>query len=142
MTKITLYHAEWCGHCKNFIPVWNELKTQLESHNIEHSEFEHSKDAKIIEASNIDGFPTIKINKNGDEYEYQGKRNKEDIMTELLKLTQSGGTLCPCGNDIKNCEKCNKVKVRIDQVEYKHKYMKYKLKYLNLKKQIAGTTIN
>ena len=34
MTSITLFHADWCGHCQQFKPVWNEIKQWCSSHGI------------------------------------------------------------------------------------------------------------
>ena len=114
MTKITLYHANWCGHCKRFKPNWDSLKTFFDSNNIQHNEYEHSQNQKEIDQANIEGFPTIKINKNGKEYEYKGERTEEALKKELVNNVQSGGA-------------------DLDEKMYKHKYLKYKKKYLSLK---------
>lgn len=82
-TKITLYHANWCGHCKNFLPQWNALTKTLDKHNISYEDFEDTRDQKIISDANIIGFPTIKITKNSNEYEYNGDRTVDGILNEL-----------------------------------------------------------
>ena len=82
-TKITLYHAKWCGHCKNFIPQWNALTKTLEKNNISYADFEDSRDADVINSANIIGFPTIRITKDNHEYEYNGDRTVDGILNEL-----------------------------------------------------------
>lgn len=82
-TKITLYHANWCGHCKNFLPEWNALTKMLEKHNIDFEDFEDSRDGDIINNANIVGFPTIKIKKNDETYDYTGERSANGILNEL-----------------------------------------------------------
>lgn len=89
-TKISLYHANWCGHCKNFMPQWNALTKFLDKYNISHEEFEDSKDKDAIDQANIAGFPTIKISKNNQEYDYQGERSVDAIINELG--IQTGGS--------------------------------------------------
>ena len=89
-TKITLYHANWCGHCKNFMPQWNALTKTLKKNNIAYSDFEDTRDADVINSANIIGFPTIRITKNNKEYEYNGERNVDAILNELG--IQAGGS--------------------------------------------------
>lgn len=89
-TKVTLYHANWCGHCKNFLPQWNALTNFLEKHNIDYADFEDSKNSDVIEQQNIQAFPTIKISKNNNEYEYNGERTVDAIINELG--IQNGGS--------------------------------------------------
>lgn len=89
-TKITLYHANWCGHCKNFLPQWEALTKTLDKHNIGHEDFEDSRDGAVISAANIMAFPTIKITKGNDEYEYNGDRSVDGILNELG--IQAGGS--------------------------------------------------
>ena len=90
-TKITLYHADWCGHCKNFLPNWNALTKYFDSHNIKHEDFEDSRDHDVVESAGIQGFPTIRISKNGKEYDYHGDRSVDAIIHELAP--QEGGNL-------------------------------------------------
>ena len=89
-TKISLYYANWCGHCKNFMPQWNALKEFLKNKNVTYEEFEDTKDTDIISSKNIQGFPTIKITKNNQEYDYYGERTIDAIINELN--IQKGGS--------------------------------------------------
>ena len=135
MTKITLYHANWCGHCKHFKPTWDSMKSFFDSNKIQHAEYEDSLNSKEIEAANINGFPTIKIVKDGKEYEYQGKRTEEAIKKELINNVQSGGAVCEHGKVGSRCVSCNTNEKTLDERMYKDKYLKYKYKYLQLKKE-------
>lgn len=79
-----LYHASWCGHCTQFKPTWEVIKTSL------------SKDKGIVMADvlydnmknlpstlqDVMGFPTIRILKHGKVVsEYNGQRTSEDIIS-------------------------------------------------------------
>lgn len=129
MTSITLYYAEWCGHCQQFKPEWGKLKKLIDEYNkshkddpIECKEYEATKDESIMKQEGIQGFPTIIICKNKSKIEYDGQRTAETIMGLLTgkKIVQSGGgcTQSKCGDS-----------------PYYNKYMKYKHKYLMIKRQ-------
>ena len=64
---VIVIHAEWCGHCKDFMPVYNneivksknfdeELKDLLTLTSIEDKEYSNAKDI----FGDIDGYPTIR----------------------------------------------------------------------------------
>jgi len=82
---IGLIHAKWCGHCRNLIPIWNKMRT-----NIDQKPYRPPPQYMVIEHSNLgeldrfnnenslylknqrvqaDGFPTIfKINNGNIDY--------------------------------------------------------------------------
>lgn len=92
MTKISLFYADWCGHCRTFKPIWDALKKEFIKNNIEYKEYEDSENEEIIKKEGIDGFPTIKIKKDDDiEYEYMGERSANGILNEILPNLQIGG---------------------------------------------------
>lgn len=109
--SVTLYHAEWCGFCQQFKPVWNQLTKRLNKKGVLYADYEHGRDRAEVEQAGIRGFPTIKINNGNETYEYKGPRTVEGILSEL---GQAGG--------------------RRNGEIYKAKYMKYKQKYITLKK--------
>jgi thiol-disulfide isomerase/thioredoxin len=71
---VILYHASWCGHCKNLMPTWNAAtKTPMKLKDLNET---HSNDNFIIKVENSykdilsgielgNSFPTIYLYKKG-----------------------------------------------------------------------------
>jgi len=124
MTEVILFHADWCGHCQAFKPQWEALKPILDQAGIKHSEYEDKKNKDKIKEAKIEGYPTIRIKKDNEEYEYMGPRSAIDILASLGvepkvgQVPQTGGAILDGGKSS----------------AYTRKYQKYKSKYLSLKK--------
>jgi thiol-disulfide isomerase/thioredoxin len=58
-----LIHANWCGYCKKFLPLYKHLQQKLGNKfpcvAIENSEFENSRE--LVNALEFSYFPTIKF---------------------------------------------------------------------------------
>lgn len=103
--EISLYYADWCGHCNKFKPVWESMKPEFKSHGIKVNEYMHGRDPQ---ADEVRGYPTIKVN----GVEYKGERERHAILTSLG--IQSGG-----------------VDYRHKYLKYKAKYLELKNKIRN-----------
>jgi thiol-disulfide isomerase/thioredoxin len=110
--KITLFHASWCGHCKDFFPEkWNQLKSIPDAQkNIDFVEYEESAiknlDRKelLINGKEFEGYPTIKIEILGKQFNYMKKREVDDILdyikTTLKKMIEGKGAIGNENNQI------------------------------------------
>ena len=90
--EIMLFYVDWCPHCKKAKPAWNDVKSEYENKTIngykviftevncteETAEVEH-----LMNKYNIEGFPTIKLLKDGQVVEYDAKPTKE-TLTQFL----------------------------------------------------------
>lgn len=140
--NVTLFHALWCGHCKNFSPEWKQLKDKITSENINASislkDYEDKQldsiDEKIQMINDVKfrGFPTLKI-----EVDYNGKHIEFDFST-LTGYNRNADDLLKLLRDITNDAVNNKLdKYVVKQTggmktDYRKKYKKYKLMYAEL----------
>lgn len=91
--KIILFHANRCGHCVDFLPTWEKMKSDKNANkNIEFEQYEESivkdlpEDVRSIDGVDVrtNGWPTIKISVNGRDHMYSGNRTPDDIYKYIL----------------------------------------------------------
>jgi thiol-disulfide isomerase/thioredoxin len=86
--ELLFFYAEWCPHCKTAKPVWDDLRTEYENktingYTIVFTEINCTKESaeveKMMDKYNVEGFPTIKLIKDGQIIEYDAKPTKETL---------------------------------------------------------------
>ena len=90
--ELLFFFADWCPHCKTAKPIWDELKTQYQNKTINGYQVifteincteENAEVEKMMNKYNVEGYPTIKLLKDGQVIEYDAKPSKE-TLTQFL----------------------------------------------------------
>ena len=90
--ELLFFFADWCPHCKAAKPIWNDLKAEYENKTINgykviFTEIDCSNETaevdKMMNQYNIEGYPTIKLLKDGQVIEYDAKPSKA-TLTQFL----------------------------------------------------------
>merc|ERR1712114_108367 len=84
------FYAPWCGHCKQLAPIWDKLGEKYKDHeSIVIAKMDST--ANELEEIKVQGFPTIKLIKAGDNsiVDFDGERT-EAGFTKFLDA-QCGG---------------------------------------------------
>ena len=81
--ELLLFKANWCGHCKNFMPVWEKLSNDSNL-DIKFTTYDSENNKSEISNYNISGFPTIMYKVNNKIIEYNGSRD-ENSLKEFIK---------------------------------------------------------
>lgn len=75
---LVLGYADWCGHCKKFMPVWNQFKDKyMPILDIREVNADEEKDK--LEALGIRGFPTVLFLDGKKKHSYEGPRTVEGL---------------------------------------------------------------
>lgn len=90
--ELLFFYADWCPHCKTAKPIWNDIKSEYENKTINgykvvFTEVNCSEESaevdKMMNQYNVEGYPTIKLLKDGQIIEYDAKPSKE-TLTQFL----------------------------------------------------------
>jgi thiol-disulfide isomerase/thioredoxin len=81
--ELMLFKADWCGHCKHFLPTWEKISKNTDL-NVSFKIFDSDKNRKEIDEYNISGFPTIMYKVNNKLIEYNGDRDENSIKEFIL----------------------------------------------------------
>ena len=89
--SMVLFHADWCGHCKKFMPTWdaltnkwNDTQTDVKFMKVECGKpNENEAHAELMKKYDIKGYPTIIVFESGGFKEYEGGRSSEEIESFL-----------------------------------------------------------
>jgi thiol-disulfide isomerase/thioredoxin len=90
--ELIFFYADWCPHCKTAKPIWNDLKTEYENKTINGYKIiftevncseETAEVEKLMNQYSVEGYPTIKLIKDGQVIEYDAKPSK-DTLTKFL----------------------------------------------------------
>jgi thiol-disulfide isomerase/thioredoxin len=97
LNSLVLFHAEWCGHCRNFMPTWDALTKLIPGdiiNMVKISCVEKEKECGAIKE--IKGYPTIIfVNmKSSKTITFTGSRDPESVIefinecmgSQVLKL--------------------------------------------------------
>ena len=82
--SLILFHADWCGHCKQFMPTWDEFKTRINSEEYNIIKIESAKPL-VQRIRGLQGFPTIYYIHGDITLEYDGDRDLESLLYFLEK---------------------------------------------------------
>ena len=92
VAELMFFSAEWCGHCKDFKPVWKKLVKEMDkpkyNNKIILQNYDNDKDGPVFKKYNVKQFPTLLLKlDDGTTKEFNGDRDvkslKSFIDTEL-----------------------------------------------------------
>lgn len=90
--ELMFFYADWCPHCKAAKPIWNDMKAEYENktvngYTIIFTEVDCSEESaeveKLMNQYGIEGYPTIKLIKDGQVIEFDAKPTKESLTKFL-----------------------------------------------------------
>ena len=91
--EVVLYffYTTWCPHCKSARPEWEKLKKEYENKPFNNTrvifrDVDCDKEESIADEYKVEGYPTIKMVKDGEVIEYDAKP-KYDTLVQFLNST-------------------------------------------------------
>lgn len=92
--QLFLFKVEWCPHCKKAKPVFDEVEKELKGreingYTVSFKTVDCEADPDIADKFKIDGYPTIKLVKDGEVIEYDAKPEKDKIIEFLQTVLSS-----------------------------------------------------
>jgi len=84
-TQIILFKADWCGHCKQFKPLWEKISKMYEN-KFNFITYDADSQKKYFEEYKVDAFPTVLVKTNNNILPYEGDRSFEEFNNFLESI--------------------------------------------------------
>ena len=85
---ISIFHADWCGHCKRFLPIFDEAsRYKIINNKWKFLKIPCSKYESLCNSFSIDGYPTIKTFKKSKEISSKPPRELDSFLEFLIKIS-------------------------------------------------------
>ena len=86
---LILFHAEWCGHCLRFMPIFDKFTEKTNNKKLNIMKFNADIDKAYIKSFNVEGFPTLLLHdpKTKRFINYTGDRSMNDLVKFVNEST-------------------------------------------------------
>ncbi len=84
-----MFYAPWCKHCKQLAPEYAGAAAELKDWGITLAKVDGTREKELADQYGIGGWPGLKMFRKGRVYEYNGPRERDNIVTfmrEQFKL--------------------------------------------------------
>ncbi|ORX50846.1 protein disulfide isomerase, partial [Hesseltinella vesiculosa] len=78
------FFAPWCGHCKALAPEYEKAATDLKD-KIALAKVDCTENQDVCQEYGVQGYPTLKVFRQGEASEYKGSRQHEGIVSYMKK---------------------------------------------------------
>jgi protein disulfide-isomerase-like protein len=86
-TWLVKFYAPWCGYCKRFEPIWDDVGKTLADTTVQVARLDCTKFKETAGGFGIHGLPTVKLFHKGHEYDYEGRRDTKPIVEFVQRAT-------------------------------------------------------
>ena len=92
--QLYLFKVDWCPHCKSAKPVFDSVEKELNGRPINgyvvsFKTVDCEAEPDMADKFKVEGYPTIKLVKNGEVIEYDAKPDKDNILVFLKTMLES-----------------------------------------------------
>jgi thiol-disulfide isomerase/thioredoxin len=94
---VYFFYVDWCPHCKTALPEWFKFKNQYDGKEVNHYTVrcvemnctdETPEITNVIHEYKIEGYPTVKMLKNGTKIEFDSKISFGTLEQFLNSMSQ------------------------------------------------------